>query len=302
MEDWGGSFTAAGLNLRKKELLAPYTTFGIGGPADYFAEARDEKEFKTFFAWARQKKIPVFVLGFGSNVLVSDRGFQGLVIRLDGAFRELRCQGLHILAGAAARVPKLVTFAANAGFKGMECLIGVPGTVGGALVMNAGTKDGEISDHLEEVKTFNVSRLTFDVLKKKQIKFKYRWSSLQRNNSIIVSARFGFPMAASRTEVLKKINGYILYRKETQPINTKNVGSVFKNPEGYFAARLIESAGLKGARVGRALISPIHANFIVNLGGAKAQDVLALIRLAQKTVYQKYKVKLEPEVKMIGKF
>ncbi len=302
--DIKGELTAiCGDRVHYNKLLGSCTTFGIGGPADYFVEVHNEQELLGVLELAQSRSLPWLVLGFGSNVLISDTGVRGIVLKLSGEFASLKLnEDKTIETGAAVRVPKFVTFAAGEGFSGMEFLIGIPGTIGGSIYMNAGIRDGEMSDCLKEVKLLQAQSRKLQVLKKEEIQFKYRWSSLQETKDVVTSAVFQLPLAQDKRAVFKKIEAYMAWRKEKQPVNTNNVGSVFKNPLGDFAARLIEAAGLKGARVGQAMVSPLHANFIVNLGGAKASDVLQLMRSIQKTVYGKFQVQLETEVRLIGDF
>ena len=283
--------------------LAPLTTFGIGGPADYFVSIGNEEELDFAVSAARRAGTPVTALGFGSNVLISDLGARGLVFVLDGDFKKMFFEpGGCLKAGAGARLPKFVTFAAEQGRTGMEPLAGVPGTVGGGIFMNAGTREGEIKDHLKSVRVYSLQEGKFQDLSSSAIEFGYRRSSLQKGGHIIVSAIFDFPIANDKKEALDRIKRLMERRKATQPIDTKNVGSIFKNPPGDFAARLIEQAGLKGERRGGAVVSPIHANFIVNAGGAKAEDVLALAEKIKAVVLEKFGVSLEPEFRCLGEF
>lgn len=292
-----------GSRLKANFPLAPLTTFGIGGPAEYFAEIEDRSELKKVGRLAKENGASVTLLGFGSNVLISDQGLSGLVIRLSGEFKDIVFDDDDgARAGAACRLQKFVTELAERGFEGMEAMVGVPGTVGGGLFMNAGTKDGEIRDHLLSVEVYAQAVGDFKNQAASSVDFGYRRSSFQGSGDIIVSALFKFPVAKSKEDLLYKIRNLMERRKATQPVDTKNVGSIFKNPTGDFAARIIEAAGLKGKRVGGAVVSPRHANFIVNEGGARAEDVAALMRVVRETVEEKFGVRLEPEVRFLGEF
>lgn len=277
------------------EPLARYSTFKIGGPADLYIEPRDVDELLKLLEYLRSKEIDFIILGNGSNVLISDEGYRGAVINLEACLNFVNVQNEYVAAGAGVKLAKFVDFCIENGFKGVEMLAGIPGTLGGAIVMNAGAYSGEISNYLVDVDV--VKDLNLVKLRKEECGFGYRTSNLA--GYIVIQARFKFPhgdvneMKRIRREVLIK-------RKETQPIDFPNVGSIFKNPLGNFAGKLIEEAGLKGVQIGGAQISEKHANFIVNKGNATAADVLELIRLAQNKVYEKFGIKLELEIKLIG--
>lgn len=283
--------------------MAALTTFGIGGPADYYGEIHSREELQAVCGEAKKTDIAVTALGFGSNVLISDQGVRGMVIRLDGNFKDfsINREGA-VVAGAAARLPKLVTVLAEKGYQGMEALVGVPGTVGGGIFMNAGTREGEIKDHLLSAAVFSLKDGRFCDWAAKDIGFGYRHSSFQKSQDIIVAATFKFPLAENKKDVSNRIKSLMERRKITQPVDTKNVGSIFQNPPGDYAARLIEAAGLKGTRMGGAVVSDRHANFIVNLEQAKASDVRALIEIVRRTVREKFGVDLNTEVRMLGEF
>ncbi|MBI4368884.1 MAG: UDP-N-acetylmuramate dehydrogenase [Elusimicrobia bacterium] len=296
-----GSFL--GSRFKRDLPLAPLTTFGIGGPADFFAWVNTKEELLAVAEATGAMGLSLTILGFGSNVLIADKGIRGFVIKLEGEFASLVFRGNGFLeAGAAARMPKMVTELADRGFAGMEPLVGVPGTVGGGIWMNAGTREGEIKDYLDGVEIFSIKEAAFRKLNRWDLSFKYRESSLQKTSDIITAGFFKFPIAINKEEVLNKIKALMRRRRQGQPVDSHNVGSVFKNPTGDFAARLIEAAGLKGTRMGEAVVSDLHANFIINQGRATAADVIALIKKIQESVKARLGVDLRTEVRFLGEF
>ena len=277
------------------EPLAKYTSMKVGGPADYYLEPADRDDVLTLMRYLYRRGFPAMIIGRGSNLLVSDEGIRGAVINLETGLSEVRAEGERVVAESGARMTKLVDFCIQKGYAGMDWAAGIPGTVGGGVVMNAGAHGEQMSDHLLDVEIIRDDAVV--VVPKSEAAFAYRSSAFR--NDVILSARFAFPrgdreaLIRHRSELMKK-------RNETQPLNFPNSGSMFKNPQGTYAARLIEQAGLKGKRVGGAQISEKHANFVVNLGDAKASDVLTLIDLTRRTVYQNTGILLEPEVKLVG--
>jgi UDP-N-acetylmuramate dehydrogenase len=288
-------FTACA-HLREQEPLSRHTSFGIGGPADYFADVTRLDELMALRRVAAEQKLPIFFIGAGSNLLVSDRGIRGLVIHLQGDFRSLVFEETTVRVGAGAWMPVLAKQAADHGLSGVEAMIGVPGTVGGGLIMNAGTRDGWMGDVTTGV---DVLTETGEVktLSSESFGFAYRTSRL--GSYWITGAQLTLKKSDIKT-VQEKLSSIIQYRTRTQPLATSNCGSVFKNPEGKFAAQLIEEAGLKGHAVGGARVSERHANFIINEKDATASDVRALILHIQSRVQEKSGVLMEPEVKMVG--
>lgn len=286
-----------GLKVKAEEPLSRHTTYGIGGPAEVFAEPVHTEQLRQIMLCAKEFGKSVFVLGNGSNVLVQDGGLRGVVVHLAGDFAKLTIEDCLVKAGAAVMMPVLVKKCAEAGLSGMEGWTGIPGSVGGGLVMNAGTKLGEIYDCVQTVTVMDLQGQQH-LLDRSQIAVRYRHAEL--HGAIAIEATLKLTRG-DKVAIMQKINSYMTYRAQTQPLGTMNVGSVFKNPPGDHAARLIESLGLKGHRIGGAQISPKHANFIVNIeGGAKAEDVKALIALARTSVKERYGIELEPEVKIVG--
>ncbi len=277
------------------EPLANYTSLRVGGQADYYMEPADKDDLVAIIKYFQQQDFPHMLLGRGSNLLISDEGFRGAAVNLESGLADVRMNGDLVIAEAGAKITKFVDFCIQRGLAGVEMLAGIPGTVGGAVVMNAGAHGGEISDYLVEVEVLQSGEV--QTVKKDQAQFSYRSSRFA--SDIVLSVSFQLPRG-DRDELVKHRREFLRQRNLTQPTNLPNAGSMFKNPPGTFAAKLIERVGLKGKRIGNAQISEKHANFIVNLGGAKADDVLKLVELAQRSVHQNTGILLELEVKLIG--
>lgn len=282
--------------------LAPYTSIRIGGPADGLFWAQDVEGLRQALTFAKEKSLPVFVLGKGSNTLVRDGGLRGLVINLSRGFRGFEKgkengSGIWVVAQSGVPTPQLVRWAILEGLAGLECLAGVPGTVGGNVFMNAGTYLGAIGDMIQEVKILD-SKGAEKVLTKEKLKFGYRTSNIPPS-AIILETVF-LLQKGKKEELEKKIREVFEKRGMAQPVEQSSLGSVFKNPGKKKAWELIEEAGLKGVRVGKARISEKHANFIVNEGGATAKDVEVLIRMVKERVKQATGELLETEIKVIG--
>ncbi len=298
MRDWRDEFKTACPRTRFDEPLAPYTTFKIGGPADAFTEAGSPDEVVAALRAARELEKPVFVLGWGSNLLVRDRGVRGVVIRMDGEFERLSFPGHdRVRSGCAVRVPQLVVSCADKGLSGLEPIVGVPGTVGGAIAMNAGTRDGEIGPLVQEVEVVDPVDLAVRTIAKKDLPFAYRYGPVEK---LVVLSCLLQLKPGDKGDIMALVGRYQQKRLQTQPIHTYNVGSTFKNPPGRFAAQMIEQLGLKGHAVAGARVSPMHANFIENFAGAKASDVLALVDLIRERARATFGVGLELEMKVVG--
>jgi UDP-N-acetylmuramate dehydrogenase len=279
------------------EPMSRHTSYKIGGPADVMVCPRSVEGIQAALRVAREHRVPVFILGGGSNLLVRDGGLRGLVLNLYGTLKELRAQGEEVTAGGGAKVTALVNFCARRGLAGLEPMAGVPGSVGGAVKGNAGAFGATISDHLAAVRLLEVAGEE-RVLSREALHFAYRQSSLTEGE-VVLSATFGL-LRADPTALQEKVARILEERKAKQPVEWRSAGSVFKNPPGDFAGRLVEQAGLKGTRLGDAMISPKHGNFFLNLGRATAKDVLALIALAQERVRERTGVSLELEVRVVG--
>ncbi|MBS1258165.1 MAG: UDP-N-acetylenolpyruvoylglucosamine reductase [Candidatus Scalindua arabica] len=275
--------------------LQRYTSFRTGGVAEIFVEPGNMSELKKVLQFCRDEQKKVFILGKGTNLLVNDSGVKGVVIHLGGVdFKEIEINGRHVLSGAGVGLAKLIRKSALSGLEGLEGLVGIPGTVGGAVMMNAGGKYGDISDTIDSLTT-----MTFDgkITKhsRDDVEFAYRGCNLSRQ--IVVNVEF--TLKESKIEVvLEKMDEIYKEKKEKQPLSTFNAGSIFKNTQHFKAAELIEKANLKGQKVGGAVVSEKHANFIVNTGNATSADILELIKIIKETVKKKYDVSLEQEIQI----
>jgi UDP-N-acetylmuramate dehydrogenase len=276
------------------EPLRKHTTFQIGGPAALMVlpESRDQVQAALGLCAGR----PHMVLGRGSNVLFADEGYPGVVIKLDRPFGEPRVEGTTLRAEAGLSLAALAARALEAGLAGLEFASGIPGTLGGAIFMNAGAYGSEIKDVVTEVDVLRDGALVR--LRAEEMEFGYRSSQAQRRGWVVLGARLALA-PGDREEIRRATETYNRRRKETQPLELPSAGSVFKRPEGYFAGKLIMDAGLAGARAGGAQVSPKHCGFIVNTGNATAADVRNLIAQVQTVVYEKFGVGLEPEIRIL---
>ena len=280
------------MKLKKNESLSRHTTFRIGGPAKYFIEAKTSEELALALDFAKKNKLKTFFLGKGSNVLFSDKGFNGVVIK--PAFSRVEVQGDRIIAEAGASLHKLINIAMNHSLTGLECVCGIPGSVGGAVAMNAGVGKSAIGDKILRVWGLDKSQI-LKVKSQKECKYNYRKSIFQKGSMVITRVEFQLAKG-DKKQIRETIKQMWAKRLEKQPYDLPSAGSVFKNPKGRFAGQLIEEAGCKGMRVGDAEVSEKHANFIINAGKACAKDVESLMDLIQKQVRRKFKIKLEPEI------
>lgn len=282
------------VRTKTNELLKNHTSLRLGGPAAIWVEPETEEQLKRVVKILSFR--PYFIIGAGSNILCSDSGYPGVVIHLKGDFSRTEFEQQKVVAGAGVFLPALINQAMSQNLGGLEILAGIPGTLGGALLMNAGTKWGEIANLVNRVKVMDRSGEIY-WLDKKDISFSYRFSSL--GGYFILAAELNLQPAAKEV-IAEKMRQYLLERANNQPLSSYNAGSVFKNPPADFAARLIESCGLKGKSIGGAMVSDKHANFIINRGNASAEDVRNLIFLVQRIVQEKTGVLLEIEIKLIG--
>jgi UDP-N-acetylmuramate dehydrogenase len=286
-----------GERLKVQAPLSEWTSFRIGGPADLFVVVESEEELCAAKAAAWQAGASCFCLGAGTNLLVSDRGMRGLVVHLGEGNQQIVIDGTRIFAGAAAQFGDLVARAVEHGLEGLEFGEGIPGTVGGGLVMNAGAFGGEIARVVTLVHGVTEAGER-RALTKDEVKFAYRRTELPPN---FVITRVDFALQhGDRGQLQARVAELHEKRAARQPRGVPNAGSIFKNPPGTFAGKLLEGAGLKGTRLGGAAFSDKHANFIVNLGEARAAEVRALIEMARDRVKQQSGVWLEPEVKLVG--
>ena len=294
--------------VENNRLLSRHTTFKIGGPAKTWIEPSDLKDLIEVIKFARKNKQKFSIIGNGSNLLVRDKGYKGIAIRLSACpFKKIEVNGKKVIVGSGVNLNRLIGFTVNKNLSGCEFLIGIPGTVGGALIGNVGIKQSsklsnrniDIGSLVEKVTVLTQSGKV-RTIEKKDLKFAYRDSNLSRY--IILSAEL--KLKAKRkiqiNKIVKKLNEY---KKSTQEFNRPNAGCIFKNPFGenkLSAAKLIDLCGLKGKRIGDACVSEKHANFIINKNKAKASDVLKLMKIIQSSVKKRFKISLKPEIKILG--
>jgi len=284
--------------IRLNEPMKLHTSFRIGGPADILILPTEISEIQNIVIFCKKNKIPLYIIGNGSNLLVRDKGIRGVVLKIAQNFNDVKVEDTFIKAKTGILVTLLSKIALENSLKGLEFASGIPGTLGGAIVMNAGAYDGEFSNVIEKVTVMDYEGNIKD-LKKDELKFGYRWSIFQEEKYIILEALIKLEKG-NYDEIKSKMEEYSARRKAKQPLNLPSAGSTFKRPEGNFAGTLIEKAGLKGMRIGDAAVSEIHAGFIVNLGNATAGDVEKLIEYIQNRVYEKFQIFLEPEVIILG--
>lgn len=311
------------LNMQRNIVLAPYTTFKIGGPADYFCDVSDVEELRAALDFARQKNLPVFILGGGSNVLISDKGFRGVVVKIKNS--KLKIQNCGVEAGAGLPLGALVMKSLRAGLEGLEWAAGIPGTVGGAVRGNAGAFGGEMKDVVAEVEVMSRD----GEIKKIPVRdcgFGYRHSIFKTSGDIILSVTIDLKTVSDIDATKTKVRANAVWRGEHHPLAYPSAGSFFQNihdkdlmdgllsREAYLkdndfakwgcskipAAYLIDRAGLKGLKVGQAQVSPAHPNFIVNLGGARAEEVITLAGIVKEKVERRFKIILKEEVQFVG--
>lgn len=286
--------------IKKHEPLANHTTIKIGGPADLFIEPDSIDNLKTTLKLIGKYQLGWRAIGRGSNLLVSDDGIEGVVIKLGSGLDHMDVNGTVLTVGAGYSLVSLAMKISRQGLSGLEFASGIPGSVGGAVYMNAGAHGSDISKILTQAHILFEDG-TFEWLSNEEMEFSYRTSVLQKKRpGIVIEARFQLTEGEKEkiVEVMQKNKDY---RKETQPWNFPCAGSIFRNPLPNYAGRLVEEAGLKGYQIGGAQISEMHGNFIVNAGNATAEDVLNLIEHVKKTVFELYQVKMETEVEIIGR-
>lgn len=298
MEELKQQLQQAGIPCREAESLAAHCTFKIGGPAKLFVQPRTEEELCSAIGICKSCGVRYYLLGNGSNILFADEGYDGAVIDITALETGIGITGTELSAGAGIRLSALCKAALEQGLTGLEFAYGIPGTVGGAVYMNAGAYGGEMKQVVERVHFLEADG-TPGVMSGEDLAFGYRQSAFMGTKRIITSAELRLESGAE-AEITAKMEDFMRRRREKQPLELPSAGSVFKRPEGYFAGALIEQCGLKGFAVGGACVSEKHAGFIVNKGGATCADVEALIRAIQDTVFQATGVELEPEIRRIS--
>ncbi|MGA7933687.1 MAG: UDP-N-acetylmuramate dehydrogenase [Kovacikia sp.] len=288
--------------IKPRVPLATLTSFRVGGPAEWYAAPRYLEELQACFEWASAHALPVTLLGAGSNLLISDRGLPGLVI----STRRLRQSHFdpetgQVTVGAGEPIPRLAWHAADRGWQGLEWAVGIPGTVGGAVVMNAGAHGGCTADYLISAEVLLPDGST-QILTPQDLHYRYRTSVLQGKGWLVTQATFQLKPGSDPAIVTAATSEHLNHRRTTQPYHMPSCGSVFRNPTEYKAGWLIEQTGLKGHQIGGAQVAERHANFILNCGGATATDIFQLIRFVQQQVEERWFLQLEPEVKILGEF
>lgn len=287
-----------GSQILLNEPMKYHTTFKIGGPADYLLLPSSVEQVVAVCRLVQKYELPLTILGNGSNVLVLDKGIRGVVVKFAAQMAKLRLSGHKIYAGCGARLKEIAEFAAAHSLTGLEFAVGIPGSVGGAVFMNAGAYDGEISRVVSAV-TAVAPDGTVKRYSAQEVDFGYRSSIFQENHQIICEVEFALAQGDAAA-IYEKMNDLTKRRESRQPLELPSAGSTFKRPQGYFAGTLIEQTGLKGLQIGGAQVSTKHAGFVVNADEATAADVLELIGEVQRLVWEKHGVRLHPEVRTIG--
>ncbi len=290
------------INIIKEPDMGQYTSFKAGGRAALLVMPENQEELRRVLEYLSGEELPFMILGNGSNLLVRDGGYEGAMIKLGDGFRKIETNqetGL-LTAGANVSMSQVARAAIDAGLAGFEPLSGIPGTLGGALFMNAGAYDGEMSFVVREALVMDRNGGDPRIVPKEEMALAYRRSAFQESGDVILQVTLQLSPGDSK-EIEEKVMEFTRKRNEKQPMNYPSCGSFFKRPEGYFAGKLITDAGLKGLKLGGAQVSSLHAGFLINTGDATAEDVLLLMKVVQRTVVDRFGVELEPEVRIIGK-
>ena len=285
-------------DIKEGEPMKQHTSFRVGGPAKLFLSIRSEEVLSKVLKLIKEKEIPYFILGNGSNLLVSDQGYPGVILYLEEEFSEIKVKDNYLYAGAAALLSRVSKAAMEAGLTGLEFAAGIPGSMGGGTVMNAGAYGGELGQFITTVKAMDPEG-NIVLLKKEEMEFGYRQSIFKRKSYIILEV--GLKLTpGNRDDIQKEMMEYNRARSEKQPLEYPSAGSTFKRPEGHFAGKLIMDAGLKGYQIGGAKVSEKHCGFVINVGDATCGDITTIMSEIQRTVMEKFQVELEPEVIYLG--
>lgn len=284
-------------NVLQNEPMSKHTTFRIGGNADVFVTPNTTESLEAIISYVTNNNIPYYIIGNGSNLLVKDNGFRGVIIQLYKKFANIVVNDNVITAQAGALLSTVAKTALSNSLTGMECLSGIPGTIGGAVCMNAGAYGGEMKDIVVKTKVIHNGKI--ETISNNDSDFGYRKSKIMSENMIVVETVLSLKKG-NKEEIQSKMSELLTQRNSKQPVELPSAGSTFKRPEGYFAAKLIDDSGLRGYSVGKAQVSPKHCGFVVNNGGATAKDVLTLMHNVSSVVEDNFGVKLEPEVRIIG--
>lgn len=284
--------------VKEKEILAKYTSFKIGGPAKFALFPKDEESFINILKICKEEQLNYMIIGNGTNILINDEGYDGVAIILKNRLNSIEINGNTIVAGAGAGMREVANSAYNAGLSGMEFAHGIPGSIGGGAIMNAGAYGGELKDIVQSVRlldeNFNIIEYTNE-----EMKFCYRNSIAQEKKYIVLSVKFKL-QKGEKSEIKEKMEDFMQRRMSKQPLDMPSAGSTFRRPEGYYAGKLIEDSGLRGFTHGGASVSEKHCGFVVNKNSATAKDVKELIETVRKIVKDKYGVTLEREVRYVG--
>lgn len=287
-------------NILLEEPMHKHTTFRVGGPAEVFVTVDNKEQLEKIIKYLNLVERPYFILGNGSNLLVGDKGYRGVIIRLGGEFTALKTEGSLLTAGASVLLSAAAREAMENGLTGMEFASGIPGSIGGGVKMNAGAYDGEMRQIVESVQVMYKDGSILD-LDNDTMEFGYRNSVIKNRPYVVLQVSLRL-QPGNKEEILARMNQLAARRKEKQPLEFASAGSTFKRPEGYFAGKLIMDSGLRGARIGGARISEKHCGFVINDGTAIAADIAELIQEVVETVRDKFGVTLEPEVIFLGDF
>ena len=284
--------------LLAEEPMAKHTSFRIGGPADLMAMPQSEQELQQLLQRAGESKVPVTLIGNGSNLLVRDKGIRGLVIKLGNMLNDVVADGCTLTFGSGVSLAAASRKAAELGLSGMEFAVGIPGSIGGAVYMNAGAYDGQMKDVVTSVTVLDEAG-NIRILGRDELDMGYRTSAVAKHNMIVLQVIIELK-AGDKEQIKDRMNQLSELRKQKQPLEYPSAGSTFKRPEGYFAGKLIADAGLKGYSIGGAAVSEKHAGFVVNMGGATAKDVVELTDYIKKRIIEQFGVTLELEIKKVG--
>lgn len=292
------------LRIDKKRMIhdvpmKEYTSFKAGGNAALMVEPDSREELSYALEVLSRHKEKYLVIGNGSNLLIKDSGYRGVILKIGAPFQEIRVNGNRLVAGAGALLSSAAREACRAALTGFEFAGGIPGTVGGAVFMNAGAYDGEISHIIESAEVLTKDGSRIDTLNKEELELSYRHSVLQKTGDILLNATFLLGNGNQET-ISARMKELAARRTEKQPLNYPSAGSFFKRPHNHFAGKLIQDAGLSGLSLGGAQVSPLHAGFIINTGGATASDIIDLMEIVRSTVFNEFGILLEPEVRIIG--
>ena len=284
--------------VRYDEPLKSHTTFKIGGNCIALIEPREVSDIVETIKICRENSIKFFVIGNGSNLLVPDEGYNGVIIKLKSEFSKIEVEGDYLIVNSGAKLSEVYTVAYENSLTGFEFASGIPGTIGGAIYMNAGAYGGEMKDIVESVEVLDLDNFELRELKNEELEFSYRKSIIQRKNYIVTTIKLKL-QKGNKEEINAVYEDLRERRNSKQPLNFGSAGSTFKRPEGHFASKLIEDAGLKGYHINDAWVSEKHSGFVVNKGNASYKEVMELIEYVQKVVFEKFGVKLETEVRIL---